>query len=107
MRPLREQAFWAVMRAGAQGAERLEAKKCAAEKLVVERSGHEESECKNTAVELPSSQATAAAMSDAGLVALGAWLHGYFGLLEKSSKPRRRRAHSLVVFGPQRSTERH
>jgi hypothetical protein len=48
------------------------------------------------------------ATSDSAVVALSAArLHGYFGLLKKSSKSRRRRAHSLVVFGPQRSTERH
>jgi hypothetical protein len=53
-------------------------------------------------------RAVGAYLSDAGLVALsGAWLHGNFDLLEKSGKPRRRRAHSLVVLGPQRSTERH
>jgi hypothetical protein len=50
----------------------------------------------------------AGATSDSAVVALSAArLHGYFGLLKKSSKSRRRRVHSLVVFGPQRSTERH
>jgi hypothetical protein len=53
-------------------------------------------------------RAVGAYVSDARLVALpGAWLHGYFGLLEKNRKPRRRRVHSLVVLVPQRSTERH